>query len=75
VELSVEMIVILSSSVVMLSPFDHSSSTVSGSTPNGTVTEQITSCLCPLVFCRKPLGWKEIIGTPSSVYNVKCKHR
>jgi len=66
-EFSAEIILILPSSVVMLSPFNHSTSTASASTPNGTLTEQITSCLCPFVFCIKPLGFKDIIGPPPPI--------
>ena len=58
----VDVTVTLLSDVTMLSEFNQVSSTESGSIADVMVTEQIRSCICPIVLEKKPLGCNEIPG-------------
>ena len=59
----VDVIVTLLSGVMMLLAFVHVSSTVLVSTAEVIVTEQMISCISPILPLKNPLGWVDILGT------------
>ena len=62
----VGVIVTLLSDVIMLLAFVHVSLIESGSTTEVTVTEQMISCISPIIPLKKPLGSMDSLGTDTT---------